>query len=384
MLFVQVVIRNLAGRKVHAALTIFTLAIAVAATILLFGAAWGFADAATASLEGRGVDVVITRSGVVERANSSLRADQAHILSKLPGVVAVDGTLQETVSLKTKGFADHPHLLLGQDPRGFSLKSLQIQAGQTLAAEDRVCVLIGVGLAASLTEKLNESIEIEGRKFRIAGIFLSENPVETNLLIAPLADVQELMDRPGQVTQFEVQVDKSHANADAIRALCQQIEGLRDDADQSLGLQALPVREFVGSGTRNRLATAMAWGTTSIAMVLASLGILNTLLVSVQERTREIGVLRALGWPRMRVLRMILLESFALGLLAIVSGAVLAVFTAVIIARFPAIREITGPLITWQALLCGAVPAAVAILLGGFYPAWHAASIPATEALRYE
>lgn len=384
MFFLHLVLRHLAGRKVHASLTVVTLAVAVATTSLLFGAAWGFADAATESLQTRGVDLVVTRAGIVERTNSSLRVEHADRLARFPGVVAVDGTLQETVSLKSSGAADHPHVLLGQDPRGFSVRSREIQSGRNLAAGDRGCVVVGAGLAAGLKEKPGDELKIEGFLFRIVGVFVSENPVETNLLIAPLDDVQELMDRPGQVTQFELQVDQAHQTAEAIRGLSKQIEQLHDDNGQSLGLQALPVRDFVSSSTRNRLGLALAWGTTTIAIVLASLGVLNTLLVSVQQRTREIGVLRAIGWPRSRVLRFILVEAGVLGCIAIGCGLLLALISASLLARVPAIREVTGPLLTWQGLLIGAVPAGVATLLGGWYPAWRATRIPATEALRYE
>jgi putative ABC transport system permease protein len=310
--------------------------------------------------------------------------EQAALLARLSGVIAVDGPLQETVSLKFSGAADHPHVLLGRNPQGFSLRSIAIQSGRNLAADDRRCVLVGAGLAAGLKEKPGDELAIEGIPFRIVGVFVSDNPVETNLLIAPLQDVQELMDRHEQVTQFELQVDQEHQVLEKTRALCEEIEALHDAAGQALGLQALPAREFVSSSTRNRLGLALAWGTTTIAVVLASLGVMNTLLVSVQQRTREIGVLRAIGWPRSRVLRFILVEAGVLGVVAIGCGLLLAVIGAAILVRVPAIREVTGPLLTWKGLLFGALPAGAATLLGGWYPAWRATRIPATEALRYE
>jgi putative ABC transport system permease protein len=135
---------------------------------------------------------------------------------------------------------------------------------------------------------------------------------------------------------------------------------------------------------RNRIGTALAWGTTTIAIVLSSLGVLNTMLVSVLERTREIGVLRAIGWRKSRVLLMIVGEGLLQAMAAIVIGGGLAIVLAMALSHIPAVRELVGSMITAQAIIFGAVPALLATALGCIYPAWRASSIPTTEAIRYE
>ena len=85
-----------------------------------------------------------------------------------------------------------------------------------------------------------------------------------------------------------------------------------DPGGRSLGCKAVPTRQFVQTDSETRLASAMAWGTSVIA-VRAVVGTLNTMLMSVLERTRELGLLRAVGWSRARVVRLILGESLLIG-----------------------------------------------------------------------
>ena len=88
---------------------------------------------------------------------------------------------------------------------------------------------------------------------------------------------------------------------------------------------ATPARDYVVADTQIRLAQAMAWTTAAVAMILGAVGMLNTMLMSIFERTREIGILRAVGWRRRRVLALILGESLAIALAGTILGVVLAV-----------------------------------------------------------
>ena len=91
---------------------------------------------------------------------------------------------------------------------------------------------------------------------------------------------------------------------------------------------------------RMQLAGAMAWMTSVIALVIGAIGTLNTMLTSVLERTKEIGILRAIGWPKGRVVRMILLESCSLTLLACLIGTLLAFGSTWALSQAPAAKGI--------------------------------------------
>ncbi|MCC7085848.1 MAG: ABC transporter permease [Pirellulales bacterium] len=101
--------------------------------------------------------------------------------------------------------------------------------------------------------------------------------------------------------------------------VCRSIEDLTDAQQHPLGLKTQPTHQFVNGATEAKLGSSLAWAVSAIVLALSLVGVLNTMLKSVSERTREFGVLRAIGWRRSRMVRMVLGESMMLG----VAGAIL-------------------------------------------------------------
>jgi putative ABC transport system permease protein len=245
-------------------------------------------------------------------------------------------------------------------------------------------VLLGASLAQSLRKQPGDRLEIEGSQFEVVGLFEGADALESNTILALLSDAQELMDRPQQASEFEIRVSQDVHDDKAIQDLCRSIESLRDDQERSLGLKALPTKQFVSSDTETRLAGAMAWGTSAVAVLLSLVGMMNTMLMSVFERTREFGVLRAIGWPRGRVVRLILGESLVLSSTSVLIGALAAWLLVVGLSTLPLTQTIVRPALSPIAVVFGAIIALLAGLGGALYPAYRGASIPAVEALRYE
>ena len=382
MRFAELIWKNLFERGARSLLTVLGLAIAVAAITTLWHTAWGYARSANGYYAAHGVDIVVVRAGVSNRLTSRLSADLSQQVSSVPGVAHVEGVLTEMVSL---GDAK----LIGIPLRGYSLANpalerFQIAEGRKLAVSDRNAVLVGNALAETLGRHASSKIDVEGRPFEIVGIYLAENPFDANCLVAPLAVVQALMERPGAVSEFQVSA-APNVNADAqLNDLCRAIEALKDDKQTPLGLKAQPTHQFVATASEARMGGAMAWGTTALVVGLSTLAILNTMLMSVFERTKEIGILRAIGWRRARVVRLILGESLVLSAGGAALGALLAAFLVRFLAHWPRTSLIvsSGPSLTAFAL--GLAVAICTGFVGALYPALHAASVPPVESLRHE
>jgi putative ABC transport system permease protein len=150
------------------------------------------------------------------------------------------------------------------------------------------------------------------------------------------------------------------------------------------GVAAVPARDYIQGDIQIRLVKAMSWATSVIAMFLGALGVLNTMTMAVFERTREIGVLRALGWRRTRVLNLILGEALALGLLGSVLGLIFGVASVRLIQLAPNASVYITPELPPSALAVGLLLGVGLSILGGLYPALRGASLNPTEALRYE
>jgi putative ABC transport system permease protein len=150
------------------------------------------------------------------------------------------------------------------------------------------------------------------------------------------------------------------------------------------GLRAIPAAERASNNQIVLLAHAAAWGTSSIAILIGILGIANTMAMSVFERTREIGILRALGWKRRRVLLLIQTEAAALGLTGGMVGIAVGWGALRLLATLPQTASIVSasfpPLLLLEAL-------GIAVLAGlaaGALPAWRGANLSPVEALHHD
>ncbi len=382
MQFSQVILKNLRQRWARTVMTVVGLAVAVAAVTTLWNIAWGYADSASEFYATRGIDIVVVRAGISNRLTSSLRAEMLPRLAAVPGVASVDGSLTEMVSLGESHLIGIP--LRGLAMGSSALGQLSISVGRPLAAGDEDGVLLGSGIAAALKKKVGQPLEIEGEEFRVVGLYQADNPYDANSIVARLGRVQKLMERPDVVSEIQVRVADSLRDEAGMDKVCQSIEALRDERDQPLGLKAQRTRQFVDSATEATLGKGMAWATTVIVLSLSLLGMLNTMLMSVIERTRELGILRAIGWRRTRVVRMILGESLAISVAAAAVGIVASWLLMELLSVWSRTSLLVPGGLSGTAVLIGAVAAVLAGVAGSFYPAFRAASIPPVDALRHE
>jgi putative ABC transport system permease protein len=192
-------------------------------------------------------------------------------------------------------------------------------------------------------------------------------------MILPLQQLQALTDRAGQVTYVNVILDRD-IDRDRTSRVVDAIESLDPK------LLALTTDQFVSTDTRMQVASAMAWMTSIVALVIGAISTLNTMMTSVLERTTEIGILRAIGWRRQRVAKMVLLESLGLALVASVIGASLALIGTALLSRSSAAAGLLTPVIDASVLGQGFALAMFIGLLGSLLPAWRAAGLMPTDA----
>ena len=126
------------------------------------------------------------------------------------------------------------------------------------------------------------------------------------------------------------------------------------------------------------------WKALALALVIGTVGTLNTMLMSVFERTQEIGILRAIGWTRRRVLQMILCEAAVLCVLGALWGVLLANLTIVALARLKLTQSLIHGGATLSSILLGVSLSIGVGLLAGLYPATLAAQVSPAESLRHD
>ena len=126
----------------------------------------------------------------------------------------------------------------------------------------------------------------------------------------------------------------------------------------------------------------MSWGTSLLAVLVGVFGVMNTMLMTVFERTQEICVLLALGWKRSRIVRMVLWESALLGLLGGLLGVLLGAVGVTILGHAPAIRGLLKPEISFGLLTTAVAMSLTVGILSGLYPAWRSSRLNPSRALQ--
>lgn len=372
MHFYSLIWKNLARRPTRSLLTVLGLGVAVTAVVALVGVSHGFENSLSELYNQRGVDIVVQRSGGSQRVNSGIDASFGKELVKLPGVERVDGGLMDVISFPEYG--QFTVLINGWAPDAAMFNEIKVRSGDRLHEGDNHKAMLGHVLAANIDKKVGDKVELYAEEFEVIGIFESFNVYENGSVIVLLEELQRLTDRPGKVTGFLIHAQPGSDDAQ-LQSLARQIEAMAPD------VSAKRTKEFIESVQQIQLSRAMAWVVSGIALMIGSVGMLNTMVMSVYERIKEIGVLRAIGWRKSRVVAMVLLESLVLS----IGGAVVGIICAVLLIRFLGSYPLTANLVQGKiaphVLLQGFLIALFVGVGGAAYPAWWSANLVPREAL---
>jgi putative ABC transport system permease protein len=375
MRFSMLVLRNVLRRPGRSALTVSGMAVAVAAVVALVGIARGFERSLLAVYSNRGADLMVFRAGSMQRFSSVLDESLGAKIRRLPGVVDVSPMLFDVVSLEAKDLFGV--VVQGLPRSGMALTGFQIVAGRPLEPGDGRVILLGRVLAGNLNKSVGENLEVvAGHPFRIVGIYESHNVFENGSMAMPLDQLQELMGRKGEVTSFAVACQGK--DRDSLDALSRRIKTLAP------ALEAMPTREYIETSVEIRMARSVAWLTSTIALVIGTIGMINTMSTAVFERTRELAILRAIGWKKRNVIRLIVMESVMLGLAGAVVGTLAAIGLTQLLSNLPASGRLVSGDISLSVVLQGFAIALAVGVAGSLYPAYRAAKRLPTDGLRHE
>jgi putative ABC transport system permease protein len=369
----QVAFSNLRRRVPRSILTILGVGAAVAVVTSLVGVAESLESSFLALYNRRGTDLVVQRRGGTVQLSKGLPTALGERIRALPEAGQVIGGLMDMVTFEQAGL--FMVIVNGWDADCPVLDRVKIVTGRRLQAGDERKTMLGKVLAAQLDKHPGDTIELYSQHFEVVGIFESFSIYENGAAFLLMNELQRQMDRPGQLTGYVVQAQPPGDPA-AIRRLQSKIEALDPN------VAATPCAQFVHSLNQMQVARTMAGVVSGIAGVLGALGMLNNMAMSVFERRREFGVLRALGWRRWRIVWMVILESLWLAAGGAAIGLAVGLAVPRALTYWPPTAVLIQGDLSWTGISAGAGLALAMAVLGSSYPAYRCTRVSPISALR--
>lgn len=235
-------------------------------------------------------------------------------------------------------------------------------------------LILGSSAARALSADIGEEIQIGNNRFQVFGILNPLGTVEDGLIYANLSKVQDIMDRPGEISMIEI---SAYCNSCPIEEIAAQLSSVMPSGNVTALRQAAQLREE----TIQRFSLFSLLLSTVI-LVIAALMVFTSMMSSVHERTREIGIFRAIGFRGMHIIQIFFIEAGLIGLIGGLTGYLLGSVAAYLIGPYLSAQSyitIWNPDILVSAVLLSILIASTATL----YPSLKAANLDPVESLRF-
>lgn len=369
MTFFSIIFRGLMRRPVRTSLTLGGIAIGIAAVVALVGMSQGFEKSWSSGMEARGTDIVVNNMGT-SLTPAPFPAEAGNRVAGLPNVAATSSLLVQFMGVEDAAMI----IVSGRQWGGYEWDNLKVVSGRLPTDAAEPAAVLGRTAAEMLNKKVGDPLQIETQELTVVGIVDGGALVENGSVILSLPLLQAITGNENRINILDVRV-KEGTTEPQIKELCAEIDRLVPEA------KAMLAGGHMTNSQGFKFIKAMSWGTSLLAILVGVLGVMNTMLMTVFERTQEICILLAIGWKRARIVAMILCESALLGLLGGVLGVALGIGGVKILEKLPAIHGLLEPDLGAGLL---AVSVGLAVLVGvvsGLYPAWRSSRMNPSHAL---
>jgi putative ABC transport system permease protein len=383
MSFLKLILKNPFRNRARALLAIIGIAIGIATIVALGMVTSGLQNSTQSTLKAGSAEVTVTKIGSGSFGSSGGTMDESLItdLKNISGVKDTAGILRVTANITGTsgggGFGSMGGLMVsGIDQDKLALVGVTTVNGTLFSNGNTNEIILGKTAALNLNKTIGSTLNIFGTEFKVTGIFETGNFIQDAGAFTSLTVLQNLTNNSQKISVVQVKVE-DNANSSEVSKSIQ--ENYKNDLSSTTAAdQANRINQSLG------MIDTASWAISLLAIIIGGVGVINTMVMSVFERTREIGVLKAVGWKNRRILTMILGESIVLTLIAALVGIILGVVGVEIIFTFLITSQSFGAVLTLETILKALGVALLVGVIGGLYPAYRASRLAPTEALRYE
>jgi len=387
----QSIFRN----KMRSFLTSLGIIIGVGSVIVMVAVGSGSQDQIKKQIQSMGTNLIMVMPPRGPReANRLTMDDVAKLRTESSYLAAISGVVRMSSAKVVGGSGDWSTSVYGIEPGYFDIKSWTLGSGDFFTDKDlsrraKVAV-IGSTVAEELfpgEDPVGKSIRISTTPFTIVGVLGSKGAGnngtdQDDIVMVPLDTAVNRLMRDGNVQSIEMSIiredlmDEAQAEITAIL-----MEAHRLTADDDMDFTVMNQSEIIATASQtSETLTSLLAAIAGVSLIVGGIGIMNIMLVSVTERTREIGIRMSVGARRRDILLQFLSESVILSLLGGFLGIVLALALSWALEAFMGMPTIVSP----SVIAASAGFAAAVGIFFGFYPARKAANLYPIDALRYE
>jgi putative ABC transport system permease protein len=400
-------LESVVSNKLRSALTILGIVIGVAAVIAMLSVGKGAQSSITGSINSIGTNVIfVTPGNRTEKIYNPkpLTLADAKALSDPaagPDLVKVAPTINRNVDVSFGGETESIQIS-GVTPEYETVRNYPVDSGQFITQEQVLgkasVALIGVDVAENFfgdkANGLGESIRIAGQPFRVTGILKAKGGSsfgsQDNVIFIPLTTAQSRLGRrggvPDAVDMIFVEAASAEVNDQAVEEITQIMRTRHRIGINPDDFTIFSQKDILATASSiTGILTIFLGGVAGISLLVGGIGIMNIMLVSVTERTREIGLRKALGATKRDILLQFLTESSILSLLGGIMGIMLGWLIAFVIGKIAAANGNSfTAIVTADSVVLATVFSTCVGLFFGIYPANRAANLQPVEALRSE
>ncbi len=396
---IRISFAGVGSNRVRSALTVLGILIGVASVVVLVAVGNGSSIAVKKSFEGLGTNTLTVFSGSfgprtsstkVEFTMSDVEALQAteydeSIKLVVPSITAQSVTIANGESSATPGTVTGttPDM---QTSANWKMKSGRFFSSDDVETRERI-VVIGATTAGKLfaegDDPVGQKVSLNKMEFEVVGVLASKGSNgfqdQDDVVYLPWTTARDTIAGGTKVNQMSVVATSSKAVSDAETIVTDVLSGRHPTTGSDKGFNVLNASTLLSSSAESsKTLTVLLAAVAAISLLVGGIGIMNIMLVTVTERTREIGIRKAVGAPKSAVLGQFLLEATVLGGI----GGIVGVLVGLLGSRF----KIAGtvPVVRYDSVALAFLVSVIVSLFFGLYPANRAASLRPIDALRHE
>lgn len=398
---VVMALRGISSNWLRSLLTMLGVLIGVAAVIVLLAVGTGSSEAVAKSINSLGTNTLTVFSGGrttsqtgTKSSNATLSTTDVKLIgdsNNAPDVQSVSPVISTNETATYSG-ATYSTSVIGSTPSYLPASNYTISAGRSISSADVKSHAQDVDLGSSVTSNLfptgsnplGKQIQLGSSEFTVVGLLASKGSSGLSngdaVVIAPYTAVQDQLTGQSQSFSELLVQGKSSATLTLAQSEVESILAAQNNTTvANLPFSVLNQASLLSTATSSsKTFTALLGWVAAVSLLVGAIGVMNIMLVTVTERTREIGIRKAIGAPKSVVLSQFLIEAVVISML----GGVIGILAGLVVVRFkidgvqPVLATYSIPLAFGVALLVG--------VFAGLYPAYRAASLRPIDALRYE